>query len=417
MADSEQRQPQEAAAAAAGGCGSSSRGAERRCGECSATGDAHPSKHRSPTSQQRDVPEPQMPASPPVQQPVAVSAPTPRRHRDFVLPRTDAASFRNHRSPCRKSPRRRGNCRPWKCPSRCSRSVAKCRSARSSLRRSMCAFPKWRSARFLSRCRSAPVRRAATSAQPSCAANSEVARRIPRLRTRDVPLPRPAPTSQSPAAASTQPAAAAATSTQPASAATPTAAPSTSRPGGTAPAAARRPGRGRSRSRRRAASPRLRKATIGAIHSRSYPAGNAASRPASTTPKAARVSPIRPVEHRPAAGHAGRSRSSILIVRAPGSSASPPTTSRPRSTSTGARTKRLLAEWVRKGIKKDGDSDPRYQQEASTAWCRSSRLGGGCGISDPNLNDQPADARPPPDIPFKPALQEDNGSVKPPPGG
>ncbi|QWF19167.1 hypothetical protein [Lysobacter capsici] len=43
--------------------------------------------------------------------------------------------------------------------------------------------------------------------------------------------------------------------------------------------------------------------------------------------------------------------------------------------------------------------------------------GGGCGIDDPNLNDQPAEARPPPDIPFKPHLQEDNGSVRPPPGG
>ena len=40
-------------------------------------------------------------------------------------------------------------------------------------------------------------------------------------------------------------------------------------------------------------------------------------------------------------------------------------------------------------------------------------LGGGCGISDPNLNEQPAEARPPPDVPFKPELQGDNGSVKP----
>ena len=44
-------------------------------------------------------------------------------------------------------------------------------------------------------------------------------------------------------------------------------------------------------------------------------------------------------------------------------------------------------------------------------------LGGACSINDPTLNAQPAIARPPPDIPFKPGLQEDNGSVKPPPGG
>ena len=41
------------------------------------------------------------------------------------------------------------------------------------------------------------------------------------------------------------------------------------------------------------------------------------------------------------------------------------------------------------------------------------QLGGGCGITDPNLNEQPTDGRPPPDVPFKPELQEDNGSVRP----
>ena len=45
------------------------------------------------------------------------------------------------------------------------------------------------------------------------------------------------------------------------------------------------------------------------------------------------------------------------------------------------------------------------------------QFGGGCGLVDPNVNAQPAIARPPPDIPFKPHLQEDNGSVPPPPAG
>jgi hypothetical protein len=76
----------------------------------------------------------------------------------------------------------------------------------------------------------------------------------------------------------------------------------------------------------------------------------------------------------------------------------------------------LLAEWVRKGIKKMAIPIPGTNKKID---CVVSilQLGGGCGISDPNLNDQPAEARPPPDIPFKPQLQEDNGSVKPKQGG
>lgn len=75
----------------------------------------------------------------------------------------------------------------------------------------------------------------------------------------------------------------------------------------------------------------------------------------------------------------------------------------------------LLEEWVRKGIKKMAIPIPGTNKKIE---CVVSILqfGGGCGISDPNLNDQPAGARPPPDVPFKPHLQEDNGSV-PPPGG
>ncbi|QWP74992.1 hypothetical protein J5226_15200 [Lysobacter sp. K5869] len=76
----------------------------------------------------------------------------------------------------------------------------------------------------------------------------------------------------------------------------------------------------------------------------------------------------------------------------------------------------LLAEWVRRSIKNVAIPIPgtRKSIQCSVALLM---LGGGCGISDPNLNDQPAEARPPPDVPFKPHLQEDNGSVRPPPGG
>lgn len=69
----------------------------------------------------------------------------------------------------------------------------------------------------------------------------------------------------------------------------------------------------------------------------------------------------------------------------------------------------LLAEWVRKGIKSVEIPIPGTSASIS---CVVSLLqfGGGCGLSDPNMQDQPAVARPPPDIPFKKELQEDNGS-------
>ncbi|CTP93260.1 hypothetical protein XTPLMG728_3630 [Xanthomonas translucens pv. poae] len=71
----------------------------------------------------------------------------------------------------------------------------------------------------------------------------------------------------------------------------------------------------------------------------------------------------------------------------------------------------LLEEWVRRGIKTVNIPIPGTSSRIS---CVVSilQLGGGCGITDPNLNDQPAGARPPPAVPFKPGLQDDNGSVK-----
>ncbi|PPT20573.1 transmembrane repetitive protein [Xanthomonas arboricola] len=71
----------------------------------------------------------------------------------------------------------------------------------------------------------------------------------------------------------------------------------------------------------------------------------------------------------------------------------------------------LLQEWVRRGLKKIEIPIPGTTTKIS---CVVSLLqfGGGCGLSDPNLNDQPATARPPPDVPFKPELQEDVGMRK-----
>jgi hypothetical protein len=71
----------------------------------------------------------------------------------------------------------------------------------------------------------------------------------------------------------------------------------------------------------------------------------------------------------------------------------------------------LLEEWVRRGIKTVKIPIPGTTSSIS---CVISilQVGGGCGITDPNFNDQPAGARPPPAVPFKPGLQDDNGSVK-----
>ncbi len=73
----------------------------------------------------------------------------------------------------------------------------------------------------------------------------------------------------------------------------------------------------------------------------------------------------------------------------------------------------LLEEWVRRGIKSMAIPIPGTSKKIN---CTISllQLGGGCGISDPNLQDQEAIARPPPDIPFKPELQEDQDALKQP---
>ncbi|HHW4678455.1 MAG TPA: hypothetical protein ACQGQH_03045 [Xylella sp.] len=71
----------------------------------------------------------------------------------------------------------------------------------------------------------------------------------------------------------------------------------------------------------------------------------------------------------------------------------------------------LLQEWVSRGIKKIEIPIPGTHTKIQ---CVVSLLqfGGGCGLTNSNMNDQPAIARPPPDIPFKKELQDDNGSVR-----
>ena len=72
----------------------------------------------------------------------------------------------------------------------------------------------------------------------------------------------------------------------------------------------------------------------------------------------------------------------------------------------------LLQEWVRRGVRKVSIPIPgsKVRLECVVSLLQ---LGGGCYPVNPDVNEQPARARPPPDIPFKPELQEDNGSAKP----
>jgi hypothetical protein len=73
----------------------------------------------------------------------------------------------------------------------------------------------------------------------------------------------------------------------------------------------------------------------------------------------------------------------------------------------------LLEEWVRRNVRSVSIPIPGTSKKLK---CTVSllQLGGGCTISDPDINDQEATARPPPDIPFKPDLQDDQQSLKKP---
>jgi len=70
----------------------------------------------------------------------------------------------------------------------------------------------------------------------------------------------------------------------------------------------------------------------------------------------------------------------------------------------------ILQEWVRRSIKNIWIPIPGTGK-AIRCTVVLLMLGGGCGITDPNLLDVEAEARPPPDIPFKPELHEDQRSL------
>jgi len=73
----------------------------------------------------------------------------------------------------------------------------------------------------------------------------------------------------------------------------------------------------------------------------------------------------------------------------------------------------ILEEWVRRSIKNIWIPIPGTNKVIRCTVVLL-MLGGGCGVTDPNLLDIEATSRPPPDIPFKPELHEDQESLRPP---
>lgn len=75
----------------------------------------------------------------------------------------------------------------------------------------------------------------------------------------------------------------------------------------------------------------------------------------------------------------------------------------------------LLQEWVRRSIKEVLIPIPGTSKSITCSVVLLA-LGGACGITDPNMQDVEAEAREPPDVPFKPELQENQDALGKPPG-
>lgn len=70
----------------------------------------------------------------------------------------------------------------------------------------------------------------------------------------------------------------------------------------------------------------------------------------------------------------------------------------------------LLEEWVRRGIREVSIAIPGTGKKIHCVVSLLA-LGGACGVDDPDMQDQEAEARPPPDIPWKPELQENQDAL------
>lgn len=359
-----------------------------------------------PEIEQRDVPEPQVPPAPPTQQEVAVSAPTPDTSEFVLTAPTPRISEPQLRAPEITAPA---------APLRAVDVPEPVQPIRPGIATRPVAAPQIeaRIPEVAQREVAAPLARPAvpTVATPAIA---QPTLRTPEtsVRTRDVPVPAaPAATAQTSA---TKPA------TSSASAATPSTKPATSGPPASSTAPATRP-----------SGPTPSTAAGQGPKPISAPGGFATPAKADDWGASTRNAP---------GGQRGEPHGLYNAEGGPRLAEQPVNTGQPPGTiddrivdldRSGTWLKRkptdyepttfdkywvpsetLLAEWVRKGIKKMAIPIPGTNKKISCVVSMLA-LGGACSISDPNLNDQPAVARPPPDVPFKPDLQEDNGSVKP----
>ncbi|RPE81733.1 hypothetical protein EDC50_0930 [Vulcaniibacterium tengchongense] len=350
-----------------------------------------------PDVPQREVPEPQLPATPAPEQPVTVSEPTPQAPEVFVLPPTR----RRPPEPRIEAPRLSAPS-----PALAQREVAEpVQPIRRELPRPELAAPSLDAPEPQVRERevAAPLPRPAvrpldTPPLPV----PELRAAAPPVRTAEVPMPSP-PSAGPPRAAASQAAPAATpAATPPATAApAPAAAPRPGDPGAgprpaPAPGSWSTPARSDDWGASTRNSPGAQRGTPPGLYDRDgsvrvpEPSGSASP----GMPPGTITQEIKDLD-----------RAGTWLKRKP-NDYEPTSFDRywvPNET--------LLAEWVRKGIEEVSIPLPGTNKRIQ---CIVSLLafGGACGLSDPNLNEQPATARPPPDIPFKPELQEDNGSVR-----
>jgi hypothetical protein len=428
-----QPQPQQAAAAPAQESAASAPSAQPSPPEVAMP--APPVDAPVPEVAQRDVPEPQLPPpAPTVEQPVVVSEPTPSEPTVFVLPPTrrrppEAAVAAPELSTAAPTVRTAEVAEPVQ-PIRPNITPREVAAPSIEQRQREVAV---REVPVPVQLPPAPVRTLPTPAVPV----PQVRSTAPSIRTAEIPTPpTPAPPSPAPAAPTQAPTATASAPAASTATAAPAASPATSTAAAsTAPApAAGTPGS----AQQRPAAP---------AGSGTQPVAGAGAGPKPAPAPGTWSTPTRgddwgeSTRNRPG-GQRGEqpglynSDGSVRIADAPGSASpgQPPGTITEEikdldRAGTWLRRKpndfeptsfdkywvpneSLLAEWVRRGVRKVAIPIPGTGKSIECVISMLS-LGGGCGISDPNLNDQPAGARPPPAIPFKPALQEDNGSVKP----
>lgn len=349
---------------------------------------------------QRDIPEPQLPA-PSVWQPVVVSEPMASAPTVFVLPPTTP---RVADAPL-AAPELVAPTRPVQ-----ALDVAEPVQpiSRELPSRDLAARPiESRVPDVAAREVPAPFQRAPVRELPQREmAQLQLRTATPQLRTRDIPAPRGLAATAATAPGSPTPAATRS------AAASPSVAPLTSRPSGSA-AAATTAGGGPKAVAAPGGWPTPTKSNDGGDSTRNRPGGqrgvpagvynsDGSVRLAETSGSASPGLPPGNIEDR----ITDLDRAGTWLKRKPNDYE--PTTFdkywRPNET--------LLAEWVRKSITTVRIPIPGTRK---TIVCRTVLLvvGGGCDVFDPNLNEQPATARPPPDIPFKPELQDDNGSIRP----